>query len=103
MTTEKMMVAKIQADLPPGWCLVEYSELNHHITLIDSLGRTVRLEAEHVVKYTCTGCKEEIFARSNYGQIKCQCGSRMIPVWGEAQLCFIPKDETRDEDTEPGV
>lgn len=90
---EQTMTTKITTNLPPGWCLAEYSELNHHITLIDNLGRTVRLDAEHVVKYTCEECGEELFARQNHGKLKCgQCGGVMTAVWGEAQLCFIPKD-----------
>lgn len=102
---EMEMITKIDVDLPQGWQLVEYSELNHHITLIDNLGRVIRLDAESVFKYTCPACNMELFARSNHGRIKCHCGARMNPVWGEAQMCFIPKDAAKndDEDVDPGA
>lgn len=96
------MVKRLEIDLPPGWTLAEYSELNHHITLIDNLGAVLRLDAEHMVKYTCEKCEEEIFARSNHGVLRCPCGYNMHPTWGEAQLCFVPKHAT-GEDTDPQV
>ena len=98
------MVQKLEIDLPPGWTFAEYSELNHHITLIDNLGNVLRLDAEHMVKYTCEKCSEEIFARSNHGRLRCPCGYDMSPHWGQAKLCFVPKSwPLADEDTDPQV
>jgi len=70
------------------------------------LGNTTKLDAEHMVKYTCDTCGEELFARSNHGKLKCFCGYTMTPKWGEAQLCFMPDDGEVDKfeaDTSPEV
>jgi len=87
------MVKSVDVHLPDGWSLVEYSELNHHITFIDNLGRTVRLDAEKLVKYSCDNCGREMFAKEDHGQLKCECGQQMTIIWGQAQLCFVPKQE----------
>lgn len=102
---ELQMGKYLEIQPPPGWDVKEWSELNAHITFMDSLGRIIRLDAEEMVKYTCEKCGEELFARSNHGVIRCPCGYDMNPTWGEAQICFLPKDEPRDEDepTDPGV
>jgi len=91
MNLETTMIKKIEAELPAGWGIVEYSELNHHITLINELGDTMRLDAEHMVKYQCSLCDMELFARSNHGPLRCHCGGEMLPVWGSAKICFVPK------------
>jgi len=93
------MAQRIEVHIP-GWHLAEYSEINHHIVIMDAYGNTVRLDAEHMVKYTCEECGEGLFARSNHGRIKCPCGYRMTPSWGQAQVCFVPKVE-EEEDTDP--
>ena len=102
---ETFMTQRLEINPPPGWQVKEWSELNAHITFIDNLGRIVRLDAESLVKYTCEKCGEEMFARSNHGRIKCPCGYHMNPVWGEAQLCFLPKNEPEEieETTDPQV
>lgn len=84
-----------QADLPEHIVGVEYAENNHHIKLINKFGDELKLDADHMVKYTCDACGDQLFARSNHGSLKCPyCGGNMEPVWGSAQLCFIPEEES---------
>lgn len=109
---EASMGWRFQADLPECIVGVEYAENNHHIKLINKWGQELKLDADHMVKYTCDECDDQLFAKSNHGVLKCPyCGGEMQPVWGAAQLCFMPEQESdfahcvepeaENEDTDP--
>jgi len=98
---ELAMVKSIQANLPLGWELVEYSELNPHLVLKDAKDVETRLEAAEMVCHKCDRCKNILLAESNRGVLMCPyCGGSMPPTWGEAELCFIPESLLRPADVE---
>ena len=86
----------LEAKLPHDVHSMEYVKNSHYLKLTDDDGNSTKLDARHIIQFTCKECKNVFWMGTN--QVSCcpSCkGTKIDKDWVDLQLSFIPERETR--------